>query len=264
MEYSNESSLRSSLVVQFRVLHALLMREVITRFGRENLGVLWVVGEPLVFTLFVAALWTLTGQHRGAGISPISLAITGYSGVLLWRNPTSHAASGIVQNKGLLYHRNVRLLDVFIARIVVEMAGATASLAVLSSVFIYLGLMPLPVDVMGVAFGWLMLAWFGLGLALWTGGATAFSPVVEKIWIPTAYVLMPLSGAAFMVDWLPARMQPFALLLPMVHGMEIIREGWFGKAVHPHYEIGYMVRCCLVFSLSGVFLIRLAGRRVTP
>ena len=26
-------------------MHALLMREIITRFGRENLGVLWLVGR---------------------------------------------------------------------------------------------------------------------------------------------------------------------------------------------------------------------------
>ena len=36
---SGESSFFSSLAVQKRVIGALLMREVITRFGRENLGV---------------------------------------------------------------------------------------------------------------------------------------------------------------------------------------------------------------------------------
>ena len=47
----------NSLAIQGRVIHALLMREVITRFGRHNVGVLWLVGEPMLFTLGVAALW---------------------------------------------------------------------------------------------------------------------------------------------------------------------------------------------------------------
>ena len=48
-----------------------------------------------------------------------------------------------------------------------------------------------------------MLAWFGLALGLLTGAGTAYSETVEKLWHPAAYLLFPLSGAAFMVEWLP-------------------------------------------------------------
>ena len=58
------SSFLRSLVVQRRVLHALLMRELITRYGRKNLGVLWVFVEPMIFTLGVAAIWTAAGLHH--------------------------------------------------------------------------------------------------------------------------------------------------------------------------------------------------------
>jgi len=51
----------ASLAIQRRVIWALMMREVITRFGRENLGVLWLIGEPMIFTLGVATLWCTTG-----------------------------------------------------------------------------------------------------------------------------------------------------------------------------------------------------------
>ena len=60
------------------------------------------------------------------------------------------------------------------------------------------------------------------------------------LWHPAAYLLFPLSGAAFMVDWLPTGMQKFVLLLPMVHGMEMLREGYFGSAVATHYDVAYM------------------------
>ena len=52
------TSFLHSLAIQLRVIRALLMREVITRFGRHNLGVLWLVAEPMIFTLGVAALWS--------------------------------------------------------------------------------------------------------------------------------------------------------------------------------------------------------------
>ena len=57
-------------------------------------------------------------------------------------------------------------------------------------------------------------------------------------------------------------MQPYVLLLPMVHGVEILREGFFGNAVRTHYNVGYMAICCLVLTLAGLYLVRQAGRKV--
>ena len=35
--------------LQIKVIGALLMREIHTRYGRENIGHLWVIGEPMLF-----------------------------------------------------------------------------------------------------------------------------------------------------------------------------------------------------------------------
>ena len=243
-------------------MHALMMREVITRFGRDNLGVLWVVGEPMIFTLGVTALWTFAGLNHGSSLPIAAFAITGYSSVLMWRNSVGRCVSALQSNFNLLYHRNVQVIDVFLTRILLEMAGATMSFIVLSSVFISLGMMSAPIDPLKVIFAWLMLAWFGMSLALLIGAATAYSEIVERLWGPTSYLLFPLAGAAFMVDWLPNAAQKVVLLLPMVHGVEMIRDGYFGNTVRTHYDMSYMAMCCLVLSLAALFLVRDAGRRV--
>jgi capsular polysaccharide transport system permease protein len=243
-------------------MHALMMREVITRFGRDNLGALWVVGEPMIFTLGVMALWTLAGMNHGSSLPIAAFGITGYSSVLLWRNSVNRCNSALQVNFSLLYHRNVTVLDVFLTRIILEMAGATMSFTFLSLLFISVGIISPPVDLMQIVFGWLMLAWFGMALALVIGAATAYSEIVERLWAPTSYLLFPLSGAAFMVDWLPPKAQEIILLLPMVHGVEMIREGYFGNVVRTHYDATYMAKFSLVLTLFGLFLVRDAGRRV--
>jgi capsular polysaccharide transport system permease protein len=262
MEITGKQSLLQCLRIQRRVMHALLMREIITRFGRENLGVLWLVGEPMLFTLGVATMWSLGGLHHSSAMPIVAFAVTGYSSVLLWRNAASHAGGAIPQNKALLFHRNVRVIDVLVIRTVIEMGGATGSFIVLSLLFIFIGWMPMPVDALEVLFGWMMLAWFGTSIALLIGAGTAFSDIVERIWTPIVYLLFPLSGAAFMVDWLPIGMQKYVLLLPMVHGIEILREGYFGNVVPAHYDVAYMATCCLTLSLTGLYVVREANRRV--
>jgi capsular polysaccharide transport system permease protein len=262
MQADSNSSMLGSLGIQRRVLHALLMREIITRFGRENLGVLWLVGEPMLFTLGIVTLWSAVGLHHGSPIPIVAFAVTGYSSVLLWRNCATRAGGAIAQNKQLLFHRNVRVIDVLVTRVVIEIGGATGSFLMLSLLFIFVGWMPMPDDLLEVVFGWTMLAWFGTSLALLIGAGTAFSEVVERLWHPVSYLMFPISGAAFMVDWLPQGLQNIVLLLPMVHGVEMLREGYFGSAVHTHYDLGYMATCCLVLSLAALYVVHEASRRV--
>lgn len=256
------AELRRSLAIQRRVVWALLMREVITRFGRRNLGVLWLVGEPMLFTLGVTALWTAARMDHGSPLPIIAFAITGYSSVLMWRNTVGRCTSALQQNMALLYHRNVMAIDVFLTRILLETGGATASFVVLTAFFVAIEQMAPPSDFGLVVAGWLMLAWFAAALALTVGALTTWSHLIERLWHPVSYLLFPLSGAAFMVDWLPPSAREVVLLLPMVHGVELVREGYFGNVVRTHHDIGYMAACSLALTLVGLFLTREASRRV--
>ena len=259
---NGEVSLLRSLTIQRRTLHALMMREVITRFGRDNLGALWLIAEPMIFTLGVATLWNTAGLNHGSSMPIIAFAVTGYSSVLVWRNCASRSVMAIDSNLPLLFHRNVKVIDVFLTRIILEIAGATGSFAILAAFFSSIGWMEAPIDMLRVLFGWLMLIWFGTALALCIGAGTAHSDVVEKLWSPAAYLLFPLSGAGFMVDWLPPAFQKVVLLLPMVHGVEILREGYFGNTVRTHYDVGYMALCCLILSFVALYLVRNAGEKI--
>jgi capsular polysaccharide transport system permease protein len=262
MDHSENGSLLRSLGVQRRVLGALLMREIITRYGRDNLGFLWLFVEPMIFTLGVATLWTAAGMNHGSSLPIMAFAITGYSSVLLWRNCASRCSMAIAPNLNLLYHRNVRVIDIFLTRILLEFAGASTSFVVLSTIFTWVGLMEAPVDPLRVLLGWTLLAWFGMALGLLIGAATSYSEIVEKLWHPASYILFPLSGAAFMVDWLPPAFQKTVMLLPMVHGVELLRDGFFGNAARTHYDIPYMSTACLLLTFFSLLLVRGAGRRV--
>ena len=51
------SSLAAGWRIQHRVIGALMIRELVTRFGRENIGFLWMMVEPLLFAGLVGILW---------------------------------------------------------------------------------------------------------------------------------------------------------------------------------------------------------------
>jgi ABC-type polysaccharide/polyol phosphate export permease len=258
------TSLARSWAIQRRVIWALLLREIMTRFGRHNIGFLWLFVEPMMFTLAVTALWTATKSVHGSDLPIVAFAVTGYSAVLLWRNMPSRTIGALTPNLSLMYHRNVRPLDIYLSRLMLEGAGATMSFVFLVLFFSFIGWLDPPEDVLQVVFGWFMLAWFGFGLALLFGALSERFEVVEKLWHPTAYILFPLSGSAFLVDALPVDAQRFVLLLPMVHGVEYVREGFFGSRMIAHYDMGYMALCNLVLTVLGLAEVARASRTVIP
>lgn len=267
MTHSNQNadvSLAQSWRVERRVLWALILREMMTRYGRHNIGFLWVFVEPMLFTIGVTALWTATKSVHGTSLPIVAFAVTGYSSVLLWRNMPGRCVGALEPNLSLLYHRDVRPADIFLSRLILEAAGATMSFVFLTLFFSFIGWLELPEDVLKVAFGWCMIAWFGTATALFLGALSESSEMVEKLWHPFAYILFPLSGAAFLVDALPPAAQHVVLYLPMVHGVELIREGFFGSKIVAHYDMGYMALVNTGITVLALAQIQKVSKTVIP
>ena len=78
---------------------ALIFREIITRYGRKNLGFVKLFIEPLIFTIGISALWFLVKGIVSDQITPFAFALTGYSTVLLWRNSANRCVLAVEPNK---------------------------------------------------------------------------------------------------------------------------------------------------------------------
>ncbi|RST30384.1 ABC transporter permease [Sphingomonas ginkgonis] len=258
------ATLRQAWIIQRRVIGALMLREILTRYGRHNIGFLWLFAEPMLFTLGVTALWTATKSVHGSNLPIVAFAVTGYSSVLLWRNMPARCIGAIAPNLSLLYHRNVRPIDIYLSRVLLEAAGATMSFVFLVLFFNFIGWLAMPEDALQIAGAWLMLAWFGASAALLLGALSEVSETVEKLWHPASYILFPLSGAAFLVDSLPKAAQDVVLTLPMVHGVEMLREGYFGSQIVAHYDTAYMALINTVLTILGLAQVSKISRTVVP
>ncbi|WP_257554433.1 ABC transporter permease [Sphingobium sp. CFD-2] len=259
-----DGSFLQSLSIQSRVVGALLMREIITRYGRHNIGFLWLFVEPMMFTLAVTLLWSGLGLNHTSTLPITAFAVTGYSSILLWRNMPGRLIASVTPNLALMYHRNVKVVDVFAARLILEFVGATISFIVLAIGFAAYGWMDLPEDLLKVMGGWLLIAWFGAGLALVLGSLSEDYELVEKLWHPAAYMIMPLSGAGFVVSSLPQAMQEVVLYIPVIHATEYLREGYFGSLMDARYDLGYVIGCNLVLTLLGIARMTKVSREVQP
>lgn len=251
------TSFYCSLRIQARVIWALLLREIITRYGRDNLGFLWMFVAPMLFIIVIISVRTSGGDEMH-GLSIIAFFITGYCGAIMLRSIASRCINAVEPNRALMFHRNVKVIDIYAARMLLEIAGQTMAFLFLLTGCWFLGLIPLPADALQLLAGWFTLIWFGCALAIALGPLSEMYDCVEKIWNPLSIILFILSGAFFMVDWLPEATRNALLLLPWIHGMEILREGYFGSSAHAHYDMGYLFVWNLLLTLFGLALMRSA------
>lgn len=256
--------LSRSLKIQSNVICALLRREVITRYGRHNIGVLWLVFEPMLFTLGIASLWYITKLHTVSNIPIFAFALTGYSSVLVWRNAANRSIKAVEVNIGLMYHKNVKVIDILISRILLEIIGGTASFIVLTFFFVFTNAISWPEDVEILIEGWLLLCWFALALGMTVGALSELSDTFERMWHISTYLMFPLSGAVFMVHWLPTPAQEAIFWLPMVHGVEMVRHGYFGNVIPTYESPFFFIIVNMALSLIGLALVRDAEKRVQP
>ncbi|WP_276320929.1 ABC transporter permease [Alkanindiges illinoisensis] len=261
---SHNTSLRQSLGIQKRVVFALLMREIITRFGRHNIGFLWLFAEPMIFTLAITAAWTATKGVHGSELPIIPFAVTGYSTVLLWRNVANRCGKAVEANGALLFHRNVKIIDLMLSRIILEIGGATISFVVISVAFIALGLMELPDNIFLMLMAWLLTAWFATGLGFIVGVISEVSELFDRLWHAFTYILFGLSGVGFLVDWLPTGMQKVVLYIPMVHGTEMLRHGYFGDSIVTYEDPVFLILINISFTFFGLLAIKRLSKTVTP
>ncbi len=253
-----------SLHTQFGVLQALLARELLTRYGRHNIGFIWVFAEPMLFTLGIVWLWSLVKAATLPGVSVAAFALTGYSSVLVWRNAATRSTQAVSTNWALLYHRIVTPMDLYLARITLEVVSATGSFLALSIVFVAVDWMQPPVDLLKVLIAWCLLVGFAYGFGLLIGSLAASSEAIERLWHMLTYLLFPVSGAVFMAHWLPQEAREAVLWLPMVHGVEMLRSGWFGSAVHTYESPGYLALISLILFAAGAVVVHRNGRKVEP
>jgi capsular polysaccharide transport system permease protein len=263
-ELPPEPSLWESFRIQMRVIGALLIRESLTRYGRHNIGFLWLFAEPMLFTLGVTALFMISGASKGEGVNVTEFVLTGYSTLLLWRNMPNRCILAMQPNYDLLFHRQVKPIDLYISRCILEGAGATVSFFVLAVGFHSLGMVRAPYDILQVAGGWLLLMWYAFSISLLVGAISERTEIVDKVWHIIQYVMIPLSGSFVMLQALPPEVRSLMLWIPTVSCAEIVREGYFGPVITSYYDASYVAMFSCVVLLLALVQIRVVSRAITP
>jgi capsular polysaccharide transport system permease protein len=247
------------------IMGALIMRELATRYGRNNIGFLWIIAEPIAFAAGVSILWSQIRPPYENGIRLVPFIITGYLPLILMRQMVGFSVNAVKNNNSLLYHRMINPLHLILTRCLIEFFGVSMAAILIITLYNTLGFMGFPTTFVGFLLiyqGWFLLAWVSLGLALCMAALAEIFEFVERFIQIITYIAIPISGAFFMASDMPPKLFRLSMALPLIHCWEMIRRGYFGDSVVTIYNTFHELIWATLLTFSGLIFVQFVRERI--
>jgi capsular polysaccharide transport system permease protein len=255
-----QPTLLDNLKVQYQVIRALMLRQILLRWGRNNLGYLWLFLEPLIIIAVIAgfvSLFQKSGFEKAhIGIDALSFMFLGLSSAWTWRFTSQKCGGAFSGNIPLLEHRFIRPLDLFLSAAVIEILGVSAAFVVIYVFLMFIGLMALPQNLPLLIMAWVLMCWFALAYGIFFGALSGAFDFFEFAMRGVSVIFYITSGVFFAVVWLPPEYRDVALINPMIHGTEMLRHAYFGDKLETFEDPAYLI----AWNVGLTFLALLIAR----
>jgi capsular polysaccharide transport system permease protein len=260
MTVDSSLTFAQQLRIQGRVIWALTMREVITRFGREGLGVFWLIAEPAMFIVGVMIIFSAT--ERSSTYSAAEYLAVSYPTVMFWRNGTSRVAKCLEINRALLHHQPIRPIDIIYSRILLEFSGSAGAFIILYLIFVNLGICAWPDDLLTMTLGYFVIITFSFAFVLIMAALAELSETIERVSHILIYLMLPFSGVFFPLYAVPSEFRNILIYFPLVDAVEYFHRGYYGARMPTYYNLGYTLFMITAMLLFAFALTNIAIRKV--
>jgi len=252
----------SAFTVQCRVLHALILRELKSRYGNRRLGFVWALIEPLIFISIFVAGFQLLGRESQGGIPVPLFFVAGFSPFLMFRDVFGEVMQGAVGHQSLLMFPQVTRMDLLIAKVILTTLVSVVVFFILLIGLYFLGFNFSVEDPMGVMIGFAMMVLLGFGLGLVLGAISIRYEFIQSI--AQALLSRPLfltSGLFFSASMLPPIARDIVLYNPLMHCIELIRASMFENFESRYIDLNYVITFSLVLISFGIMLLMVFERQ---
>ncbi len=248
---------RTPWEIQSQVVIALLLRELKTRFGANRLGAVWLFLEPAAHIVILMLMFGAIGSQSMAGIEFPIFLMTGIVPFLMFKSIALRIMDGVEGNMALFVYRHVNPMDVFLARMLLEIILYTSVFMLLVLGITWLGLeigIHRPLEFLLVIIALIVM---GLGLGMILSVIAHAAPEAKSLIKISFMPLYFLSAIMYPTSVIPHEYREWLLWNPLLHAVELIHGAFF---VNYHLlndiSMGYITGLALVLLFTGFWLYR--------
>lgn len=239
----------------FRTVTALMLREMVSTYGRSPGGYIWMILEPIAGIALLSAVFAAFLRTPPLGHNFPYFYASGLLPFTFYNAITAQIAGSIRFSSALLSYPAVTFVDALLARFLLNaLTQMLVFVLVMSGIVVAFNLYPL-IDWPSIFLGLAML--FSLTLSIGVANSylqTAF-PIWERLWSVTNRPMMILSGVLFLPESVPPGLRDWFMLNPLPHITSQFRKGFFATYEGVYIDPIYVFIFSLVVGMFGLLFL---------
>ena len=250
-----------AIKAQIDVVSALTIHNLQGQMKNYAYGYVWLLLEPIMFIAILRLMrQAFNPLAPPNNMTPLTFYTLGVIPTFLCFDVIGDVFKEIGAPSKLLTFPRVTPVDVAVASGLASFCTYFALFWIfVLPVSIYEGAWP-PKNALEVMLTLIGVWMLGAALGFIIGAAVRVFPPARQFVVYITRVLRLISGMFFVITMIPTTYWPYLTWNPLLHLMELMREGWFSTYTSPVASPLYIAECTLVLLLLGLSLERFMRR----
>jgi len=238
-----------------RTIAALVLREMVTTYGRSPGGYLWAVLEPVAGIGLLTLIFSAGFRSPALGTSFPLFYATGMLPFLMYSDLSSKVAMSILFSKPLLAYPAVTYLDAILARFIVNLlTQLLVAYIVLIGIMTFFDTQIVP-DYPAIVMAFASAAFLGLGIGTINCYLFIKIPLWQRAWSILMRPMFIVSCIFFLFETVPLPYRDVLWYNPLVHVIGKMRTGFYANYDAPYVSLMYVFGISMLCMLSGLVLL---------
>ena len=245
-----------------RAVFALIVREMITTYGRSPGGYFWAVAQPIALITVLSLAFSLLLRSPPLGIDFTMFYATGLLPLRMFQMLSNNVGGALAYSKPLMAYPRVTFVDAIVGRAVLTiLTQFVVSVVILSAITIWTQSSDTrSYEIVVAAYG--MAIMLGVGIGTLNCFLFMLLPVWKLVWGIATGPMILLSAVLYLYEDLPLVAQNILWYNPMTHVTGLTRVGFYSTYNPAYINLPFVVACSLIPAFFGVMMLRKYGRSI--
>jgi ABC-type polysaccharide/polyol phosphate export permease/Tfp pilus assembly protein PilF len=236
------TSFPEDVAIRCRVIYAIMLRDIRTRFGHTKLGYFWAIMEPITHLMTLGMVfYAMNHSPPPVGENLFLFYITGLVPFLMFSHVSHDVMSAAEANNAMLQLPIVKRTDIMVAHALRQFATELCVGIIIFSIAGLLGQRGVPADPMTALAGVTLIWLLAVGVGAFNLVVVEMYPSYETLFASIIRVLYVVSGIYFSPIAMPDWIRDVLVWNPILQGIELFRSGFFPQ-YQPHWlDVNYLL-----------------------
>ncbi len=217
-----------------RSVFALMLREMVTTYGRSPGGYLWAILEPVAAIAVLSIVFSMAFHSPTLGSNFPLFYATAYLPYMLFLDICMKVATSVRFSMSLLTYPVITITDVLVSRFLLNMlTHILVAVCVISGILMIFDV-SVQLDMIAVFKAYAMAAMLGLGFGTLNCYLFMAYPILERLWQIATRPLVIISGLFFLLESVPMPYRDWLWYNPLFHVTGEMRNGVYGMYSAPY------------------------------